>query len=361
MCRCLPLCLLLLLSLVLQEGRAVAQAEGTVAQAGRAVAQAVRSEEQSGTDAGVRGQVTLTIPAKVRVRSAELWMLELVDPSRLTPAQRARLEGISLGPAPRPGEVLRMPRSTLLTRIRSSVPDAAAFRLQVADPVEIERSAFRIELAQIEEALRTWVSENMAVPLTGLSLSGIQVRTPLLVPEGAVGLEFEPLMGEDLLGSSALTLLVRVDGQVVEQTPVRVRIDGQLSVMVTARPLRLGQEVTDADVKEEMRSVAFLTGQPALRRDEVVGRQTRRALGSNRVLGLEDVEDKPSIRKGDSVTLIVRTQGMLVTCLGEALQDGRKGETISVLNSSTRKQLRGKVMGSGEVQILYQSPSRFLQ
>lgn len=343
---------LLLSILALQDRAAVAQV-GAVSQVGAGSEPRAASAAQKGAP--------LVIPGTVRVRSAELLVLELVDSRSLTPALQARLEGISLGPSPRPGESIRMPRSTLLTRIRSSVPDAASLTFQVADPVVIERTAFRIELPQVEEALNAWVRENMAVPLTGLTLSGLQVRAPILVPEGAVGLEFEPVTGEDLLGPSALTLLVRVDGQVVEQTPVRVRIDGMLAVVVTARPLRLGQEITEADVKEEQRSVAFLTGQPAIRRDEVVGRQTRRALGSNRVLGLEDVEDKPSIRKGDSVTLIVRTQGMLVTCLGEALQDGRKGETISVLNNSTRKQLRGKVMGSGEVQILYQPPSRFLQ
>lgn len=330
------------------------------AQAGADTASGARAGGGPARDGSARDPV-LVIPGVVKVRSAELLLVELVEPRSLTPRIQARLEGISLGPSPRPGETLRMPRSTLLTRIRSSVPDAASLSFQVAEPVVIERSAFRIELPQVEVALNAWVRENMAVPLTGLTLSGLQVRTPILVPEGAVGLEFEPVTGEDLLGPSALTLLIRVDGQVVEQTPVRVRIDGLLAVMVSARPLRLGQEITDADVKEEQRSVAFLTGQPAIRRDEVVGRQTRRALGSNRVLGLEDVEDKPAIRKGDSVTLLVRTQGMLVTCLGEALQDGRKGETISVLNSATRKQLRGKVMGSGEVQILYQSPSRFLQ
>lgn len=303
---------------------------------------------------------TLVVPPRVLVYGAQIRLSELVKLSSLPPALQAELGQVELGPSPRPGEVVSLPGSTLLTRIRSSAPGATSLQWQVPPTVQVERAATRIEAAQVLESLRVWIEANQAVPVEQLSLSGLQVRSPLLVPAGAVTLDFEPAPGDDLLGPSSLNLLVWVDGALIERIPVRVRVDGQLRVLVLSRPVRLGQELTASDVQEELRSVATLTGQPALRRDEVVGRQARRALNSNRVLGLEDVEDKPVLRKGDAVTILLRSGALLLTAQGEALQDGRTGETISVLNVGTKRQLRGKVTATGEVRIDYRAPSQYL-
>lgn len=309
----------------------------------------------AGTEKGAASLIQAVIPAKVTVVSSELKLLELATITPLSPELKASLEGVRLGPSPRPGETLTLPGSTLLTRIRSSLPDAAAFRWQVPTQVVVVRDAFRLELPQVQQALEAWIRDNQALPIEQLNIDGLQVKTPIMVPMGAVSLDFEPAAGDDLLGASALTLLVRVNGEVVEQVPVRVRIDGMLRVMVTVRPVRLGQEITDGDVQEDLRGAATLTGQPAIRRDEVVGKVARRALGGNRVLNLDDVDDKPVVRKGDSVMLFVRSGAVLVTCPGEAQQDGRIGQTITVLNTTTRRQLRGKVRADGDVQIDYRS------
>lgn len=329
--------LMLLLSALAGE----AQAENT----GARVAQAARS---------------FNIPARVLVYGPQIRLSELIKLSTLPPTLQAELSQVELGPSPRPGEVVSLPGSTVLTRIRSSAPGASALQWQVPPTVQVERAASRIEAAQVLESLRIWMDANQAVPVEQLQLSGLQVRAPLLVPAGAVTLDFEPAPGEDLLGPTSLNLLVWVDGVLTERVPVRIRVDGQLRVLVLLRPVRLGQEVMASDVQEELRPVATLTGQPALRRDEVVGRQARRALNANRVIGLEDVEDKPVLRKGDAVTIILRSGGLLLTAQGEALQDGRSGETISVLNTGTRKQLRGKVTATGEVRIDYRPPSQYL-
>lgn len=327
--------------------------------AGEGVAWGAGVVGQGETRAVAQLQPTLTIPAKVTVKGPELRVLELAQAVGVSTELMTQLESVRLGPSPNPGEQQVLPGSTLLARIRSSMPDSASIRWVVPEKVVIIRAATRITAIEVQAALEDWVRAHQAAPIEQLKLEGLQVRSPLVVPVGSLTLDFEPGAGDDLLGPSNLTLLVRIDGEIVEQVPVRVRIDGILRVLVTGRPLRLGQEIGDGDVQEEARQAAQLTGQPALSRSEVVGKVTRRAISANQVLGLEDVADKPIIRKGDSVTLVVRSGAILVTCPGEALADGRPGETISVLNLSTKRQLRGKVKATGEVQIEYRPISDF--
>jgi flagellar basal body P-ring formation protein FlgA len=51
------------------------------------------------------------------------------------------------------------------------------------------------------------------------------------------------------------------------------------------------------------------------------------------------------------VTLVVRAGGLTVEAAGEALQDGREGETVQVRNATTKKTLRGRVVAADRVEI----------
>jgi flagella basal body P-ring formation protein FlgA len=86
----------------------------------------------------------------------------------------------------------------------------------------------------------------------------------------------------------------------------------------------------------------------------------RRAISPNQVIGVDDVESPPAVRRGDPVTIVIRTERLVVTCPGTARQDGRIGEMVPVLNDMTHRELRGRLRENGEVQIDYRPAARIL-
>ncbi|MBP6517785.1 flagellar basal body P-ring formation chaperone FlgA, partial [Shewanella sp.] len=55
--------------------------------------------------------------------------------------------------------------------------------------------------------------------------------------------------------------------------------------------------------------------------------------------------------KNDSVSIYVRSGSFELKTVGEALQDGNKGDRIRVKNSSSNKELDAIVTGIGEVEV----------
>jgi len=64
------------------------------------------------------------------------------------------------------------------------------------------------------------------------------------------------------------------------------------------------------------------------------------------------VEDNPVIRQGNLVNLIVEDKNIKIITRGKALNSGRKGDKIRVLNTSSFKILEGEVIDSFTVKIV---------
>jgi len=78
------------------------------------------------------------------------------------------------------------------------------------------------------------------------------------------------------------------------------------------------------------------------------GLKTTHALRNGEIISLSDI---CLVCKGDKVKLEFRSKGLIVTMNGVSLENGIKGERISVRNSSSRKIVTGKVKSPGIIEM----------
>ena len=69
------------------------------------------------------------------------------------------------------------------------------------------------------------------------------------------------------------------------------------------------------------------------------------------VLEQDDVGGEGALKRGDPVTLVSRVGGMEVRMGGRAMGAGRVGSTVSVENTTSRRIIRGRVVGPGIVEV----------
>lgn len=119
-------------------------------------------------------------------------------------------------------------------------------------------------------------------------------------------------------------------------------------VPVLARNVQRGELLTAADFQLEERAAA----PPALPRpDEILGKETLRPLVAGTVVQARDVTTPRLVKRGEPVTLRIRSAGLLIATPGRALADGRRGDTVRVLATSTKRTLEGRVEGPSAVLI----------
>ena len=67
---------------------------------------------------------------------------------------------------------------------------------------------------------------------------------------------------------------------------------------------------------------------------------------------LEDVRHPTLVTKGSTVTMIFEAPGITLTAIGRAMSEGGMGETVTVQNPVSFRQISAVVTGPGQVRAL---------
>lgn len=148
-----------------------------------------------------------------------------------------------------------------------------------------------------------------------------------------------------------VTLRVRCAGS----APWTVFVPGQVrlyrEVVTATRPLKRETVVTEMDVALAERDVGLLSQGYLTTLKQAIGKKLTRTLLPDQVLAPVHVQQAEVIRKGDQVMISARSGGINVRMPGEALSDGAMGKQISVRNLGSKRVVRARVTGPGQVEV----------
>jgi flagella basal body P-ring formation protein FlgA len=144
------------------------------------------------------------------------------------------------------------------------------------------------------------------------------------------------------------------------ERPTRFEVEAQVgvppTVVVVVRPLTRGAIVRETDVDVQQSQVAESDADVFTRLDEVVGRETTRALTAGRVLTRDAVREPLSVRRGDVVTVYARSPGIQIRTTGRVKDDGSVGELVAVESFHNRGAFFARVCGVREVEVYAHAP-----
>lgn len=129
--------------------------------------------------------------------------------------------------------------------------------------------------------------------------------------------------------------------------PVKVRRNQD--VLVLNRGIAAGETLGLADITVEKRDAARIAGAALANPADAVGKTARRVLPAGTLLSASDVVAPRLVRRGDTVELVSRRDGLEVRMTGRALSDAGQDERVSVENASSRRIVQGTVDASGAV------------
>ena len=93
--------------------------------------------------------------------------------------------------------------------------------------------------------------------------------------------------------------------------------------------------------------------------ERLVGQAAKRQLSPGRALRANDVHRPFDVKKGALVTMVVAHGNLTLTAPGRAMESGRKGDVIRLVNESSHRAVEGRVSGPDTVEI--QSRGRVAQ
>lgn len=216
------------------------------------------------------------------------------------------------------------------------------------------------------------MAEDAAHMLTGREVA--QAVGQQLIKQGA-GDELRVRIGNvresDVLATAAAP--IRVDASDVEADIFRgqwngviqlssggknlapIRVSGRFEVMeqvpVLKRRMQSGEIISEEDIAWEAVPSAHLRKSTAHDLPALVGKSPRRSISAGRPIRLDEIAGPTVIEKGKQVTLVFSTPRLSIKTLGEAMENGAKGDVVKVKNVASNALVTGTVMDSGMVRI----------
>ena len=119
---------------------------------------------------------------------------------------------------------------------------------------------------------------------------------------------------------------------------------------VLARAIAKGEIVSAGDFTLGERPYGEARG--ALGPDEAAGKEAFRSLQAGVPVRAADLIPPQLVRRGEPVTIAVRSGALAITAQGKALASGAKGESVRVVSLATNRTLDGVVDAPGIVRIV---------
>jgi flagella basal body P-ring formation protein FlgA len=155
----------------------------------------------------------------------------------------------------------------------------------------------------------------------------------------------------DFLGPTSFTVSFRIAGNLEKRLYGTANIEVTQDIVTTARPLARHEIITAEDLRLTRVSLARLPRRVLMAPKDVIGKRTKRPLQAHAMIHAYEVETLPLLRKGDAVLILVESPLLKVSTMGEALEHGRRGETIRVRNVSSQRQVRAVVVDNKTVRV----------
>lgn len=216
--------------------------------------------------------------------------------------------------------VTRPGREIAGTDLQRLVAAAAARQLGVADPREVQIA--------FDQPVEPRIADDVAA-------EPARVVSVTVMPGTG---RFDALVMIDRGGNGERLRLRGVATEVVE-------------VLTLTRPVGRGEIIRQEDVAVERIPRRGAGSVRPLGAEEVVGLAARRTLRAGQPLTISDFSQPLLVRRGETVTLVYEAPGLVLTVRGQALEQGSKGDSVTVLNQQSKRTIVGTIAGPGRVVI----------
>lgn len=219
--------------------------------------------------------------------------------------------------------------------------------------VHAQAATSSLREAEIRSAVSAYVQQKTAnlgceVRIKRLSLAGNQV-----LPAGTLEYEVVAPQQWEGWGTAGISVIVRKENRVVRNIPARVEVEALADMVVTVRQIDHGSILSADDLALRKLDIATVHGRYLANLSEAVGKKARITFKANAPLRSDQLEKVPVVKTGQLVTIVAENERMRITVTGKAKSAGAVGDTITVQNLNSLKDVPARIIDAGTVAVVF--------
>lgn len=260
------------------------------------------------------------------------------------------LRGIRLADAPKNGESRTFTSLALEQIFREQLRlhgGDQSIALRIPPRISVLRKSFRLELRQVEEALREQLKGFCADCVFDIQ----RLTLPVLPPSIPADSTWAIRLRHDIpKGNFSLPLEVTYSDTSKRTYWLTGALVTSRRVPVAARAIAAGENLGPQDFNMQLREITFATDRAA-DETEIIVSVAGRAIAAGEILWRNQLKREPLVKFGDLVKVTAGAEGWQISVDGIAQGSGVLGEAVRVKINRTQKLVSGTLTGRGVVEV----------
>lgn len=134
--------------------------------------------------------------------------------------------------------------------------------------------------------------------------------------------------------------------------PIRGHVQLLMEIPVLTRSINPGEVITEADLNWRKVAINRVSASTITSFNELVGKISQfRMLQPGQALQRNEIKSPKIIKKGELVTVVYKTDGMVLTVQAAAKHDAAKGETVTMVSPLSKREIRAVVIAPNQAEI----------
>ncbi|HKN86381.1 MAG TPA: flagellar basal body P-ring formation chaperone FlgA [Nitrospiraceae bacterium] len=203
---------------------------------------------------------------------------------------------------------------------------------------------------QMQQVILDYMRSHKDDTIADVQVNLLEPEESVSLPSGTLGMRVMHVTASEY-GRRQVEVALSIHGKVVQTVKALVDVTALVDVAVTTRAIRMDETLQPDDITTTRIPLVSTARQYATNLDEVIGKRATRPLASHTSISLSVLGQPFLVRKGDRVTIEAKRKGLLIQTIGITKAVGEVGQTVTVTNQDSGKDLRAKVIGPGLVRV----------
>jgi flagella basal body P-ring formation protein FlgA len=253
--------------------------------------------------------------------------------------------------APEFGTVDTFSRHQIKKIILQVTDSAPEIQLTGAPIVQIRAQSRRAKAEEIVPVLRDFLAATTPWREKEIEVLSINNLEKIELPCGTFDLKIasrSPVFGR---GRILAPFDAVRDGKTLTSFWVTADIRVTAEILTAGKTIPYRKKVDSEDIESVVKEIEDLNAAFITEPGEIMGKITKRSFSPGDPLTRDSFEKPFLVKNGDTVNLRLERNGLVVSSLARAEQDGRLDQVIRVRNLEFSSVLKAKVTGRGQVEI----------
>ena len=292
---------------------------------------------------------SIIIPSQVQVKSLNIKLNEVAE-IKGSSKFIDQVKGIDLGQTPYPGYQRVIYRDDIAYALRQHNINLAKVNLRIPYQFTVHADYEPLAVDKLIEYGRQYIKSNLQFEKEKIEVKALNPPEELLVPQGKTSFTVVKSYNRRLLGVNMLPLKALTDGEVYRKFYIKFSTKLRATVLIPKKRLPQGQKLKAELFTKQEKLLSRSPQEYVSSEEELKDKVLKRTLAANQILKYDMLTTPQLVTRWQEVKIIAKVGGVVVATTGKALENGRKGDIISVKNTRSGKKIEAEVVGANEVE-----------